>query len=131
MPFDWENSGPTPEARAALEAVSDEAEFPYSYSGQAWRAAYRILRAYKDQPAELLKIGPYDDIPGVALSDLDLTGFMFGWALNAARQLCALPPGPNGAIVNIGEPMPLVPASGPADADLRRVLGAPTKPEGT
>lgn len=39
---------------------------------------------------------------GVDLDDLDLTGFMYGWAVNAARVLCELPPVPNPAIVTIG-----------------------------
>lgn len=39
---------------------------------------------------------------GVPIDDLDLTGFMWGWALNAARRCCELPPVANPAIVNIG-----------------------------
>lgn len=33
---------------------------------------------------------------------LDLTGFMWGWAVNAARRCCELPSVPNPAIVTIG-----------------------------
>jgi hypothetical protein len=36
------------------------------------------------------------------LRELGLTGFMAGWAFNAARSIIELPPAPNPAIVNIG-----------------------------
>lgn len=36
---------------------------------------------------------------GIALDTLDLTGFMWGWAVNAARRCLELPPVPNPAII--------------------------------
>ena len=37
------------------------------------------------------------------LSDLGLSGFMWGWAVNAARYCVELPPGENPAILTIGD----------------------------
>lgn len=39
---------------------------------------------------------------GVPLGDLGLSGFMWGWAVNAARAAMELPEVPNPAIVTIG-----------------------------
>lgn len=45
----------------------------------------------------------YDELKdrGVAIDALDLTGFMWGWAANAARYCVELPPAPNPAIMEI------------------------------
>lgn len=37
-----------------------------------------------------------------ALKNMDLTGFMVGWAFNAARRCLEIPPAPNGALFTIG-----------------------------
>ena len=39
---------------------------------------------------------------GTPLDQLDLTGFMWGWAVNAARYCVELEPVPNPAIITIG-----------------------------
>lgn len=39
---------------------------------------------------------------GSDIGELGLTGFMWGWAVNAARRCCELPPVPNPAIIDIG-----------------------------
>lgn len=36
------------------------------------------------------------------LKEMDLTGFMVGWAFNAARRCIELPPAPNPALMTIG-----------------------------
>lgn len=41
-----------------------------------------------------------------ALHALDLTGFMAGWAFNAARRCLELPPAANGALLTIEVPRP-------------------------
>jgi hypothetical protein len=38
------------------------------------------------------------------LKEMDLTGFMVGWAFNAARRCLELPPAPNSALLTVGEP---------------------------
>lgn len=55
-------------------------------------------------PAVVLEHGWYDRMKadGIPLDDLDLTGFMWGWAVNAARRCVELPAVPNPAIVTIG-----------------------------
>lgn len=121
---DWDAVAPGPEALERFTVVEDEAsEFPETYSGTGWRAAFRIWKVYRDRPNDLQSIGPYDEIPDVELDNMDLTGFMVGWALNAVRQMLGLAPGKNGAVVTIGGPQETVPALGPAGSDLRKVLG--------
>lgn len=38
---------------------------------------------------------------GIPIDDLGLSGFMWGWAVNAARRCVELPPVPNPAIVDV------------------------------
>lgn len=40
---------------------------------------------------------------GIGLDELGITGFQWGWAVNAARRCVELPPAPNPAILTIGE----------------------------
>jgi hypothetical protein len=131
--MDWEKAGPSAAALEAFASVESEDEFPNTYSGQSWRAAFRIWRAYRDKPEALDSIGPYDDIPGADLYGMGLSGFMVGWAMNAVRQMLGRQPGANGAVIVLGEKnQPAVPAMGPAEADLKRAIGgSETKPEGT
>lgn len=121
--FDWDAAGPSPEALIAFGEVADDKEFPETYSGQAWRAAYRIWKVCKATP-EKLNVGPCDDIPGVDLDDLGLSGFMYGWALNAVRQMLGKPAGPNPAIITLGtKDEPPYPSIGPADKAMRKAIG--------
>lgn len=57
-------------------------------------------------PAVVVTAGWYDrmkeDGHAGALEQLGLTGFQWGWAVNAARRCVELPPVPNPAIVTIG-----------------------------
>ena len=52
----------------------------------------------------LLQTGIWDDAKQEfpQLESLDLTGFMVGWAFNAARKVLALSPAPNPALLTIG-----------------------------
>lgn len=121
--FDWDNEGPSPRAIAAFEAVQAEKEFPDTYSGQAWLAAFRIWKAVKDTPDVLNSVGPYDDVPGVDLHGLGLSGFMYGWAVNAVRQMLGKPAGGNPAILTLGKGNEPCPSVGPAEKHLHQVLG--------
>ena len=49
--------------------------------------------------------GLYDrmKVAGWPIDDLDLTGFMAGWAFNAARRCLEVPPAPNPALRTIGK----------------------------
>lgn len=106
----WETASPSVEALERFAQASD-GEFPHSYSGQAWRAAYRLWLAIKDKtPEEIDKA--ISDPYGYDKSwnwngenggeDLGLSGFMAGWAMNAVRQMMKLGPIGNGAVVTIG-----------------------------
>lgn len=124
MKFNWDEAGPSKEALEALSKVEDEKEFPQSYSGQAWFAAYRIWKTVKDSPEKLVKATPYSDIEGVDLKGWDGTGFMYGWALNAVRQMMGYRPGPNGAIVTLGVgEEPPYPSVGSAEQAMKRAIG--------
>lgn len=52
-------------------------------------------------PAVVTERGWYDRMKadGIKINELDLTGFMWGWAVNAARRCLELPPEPNPAII--------------------------------
>lgn len=128
--MNWNTEPVGPGALAAFEAVASESEFPHTYSGQSWLAAFRIWKEYRDKPERLDAIGPYDSIPGVKLDGLGLSGFMVGWAMNAVRQMLHRKPGPNGSVVTVGArgAQPAVPALGPAEDDLKRVLGGGRRP---
>jgi hypothetical protein len=127
-PFRWDESGPSPEAWAALQSAED-GDFPETYSGIAWRAAYRLLKVAKEDPTRFASWDGWtsDPIAREAVKGLDLTGFMFGWAINALRAMMEMPAVRDGATVIVGggedqRGTELVP-TGPAKADLRLVLG--------
>ena len=59
------------------------------------------------KPEFLKALGLYEVMkqagePWSEIGDLGLSGFMWGWAVNAARRCVELPPAPNPAIVTIG-----------------------------
>ena len=45
---------------------------------------------------------------GIPIDDLGITGFQWGWAVNAARRCVELPPEPNPAIITVGGDPPVV-----------------------
>lgn len=121
---DWDDVSPSPEALSLLEKVRGDSDFPQSYSGSAWCAAWHIWKVVKDNPDLLDGNDGFKDIPGVDLPDLGLSGFQYGWALNAVRQMLGKKPGPNPAIVTIGarEELPY-PSTGPAESAMKRAMG--------
>lgn len=95
---------------------------PLDYGECARRVARMILEFYMADPKRasiptetvyqepvdwqhpvVAERGLYDVMKGhgLALEDLGLTGFQWGWAVNAARRCVELPPAPNPAIVTV------------------------------
>ena len=98
---------------------------PSDYSGTAEWCAHLILdwleadptraqgpteNVYRVEDGKTIYAAPYAEVgwydrmkaDGIDLASLDLTGFMWGWAVNAARAIVELPPVPNPAIMTIG-----------------------------
>ena len=123
--FDWDNAGPLPEAWQALQHAKDS-DFPETYSGTAWRAAWRLLQVAKEQPERFSAWDGWtsDNLAREATRDLDLTGFMFGWAINALRSMMEMEPVADGARVVLGERggVKLKP-TGSANEELQHALG--------
>lgn len=115
----------TPQQMAEYLLAPSSGEMDYD---EAARVAGGIVLRYLQRHPEDAELEPYDDYtwpdgfdgPSVisahgikgqmerkepkaraALSDLGLTGFLFGWACNAAKYALGLPPVPNPAIVEI------------------------------
>lgn len=114
------------EMRARLLALTEMEE---SYSGAADWTAAQILRWLMEDPARVqtpseseydfdndpnhgsegldpkyvISEGWYNQMKkaGLLPSDLGLTGFQWGWAVNAARRCLELPPVPNPAIITV------------------------------
>lgn len=63
------------------------------------------LREKLPEGAEFLAVkeGLYDEMKrqGAGLADLDLTGFMWGWAFNAAHKVLGLPSQPNPTLLEV------------------------------
>lgn len=101
-------------AEWVMAATSADAN---SYDGCARYAAKLVLTWLLEDPtrASSPPENEYDDAynvttpgwydrmkaDGSPVASLDLTGFMWGWAVNAARRCVELPPSPNPAIVSI------------------------------
>lgn len=126
-PAPTEDEGQTAEEmRAEIMALTED---PHTYGGTAnwtaklileWlladprRAQFPIENVYEHDDAgnlvfnaegglNLIEHGWYDRMKddGIDLADLGLSGFMWGWAVNAARRCLELPPVANPAIINI------------------------------
>lgn len=120
----WDAMAPGPEALARFPLVKNESrEFPDTYSGAAWNAAYRIWKATEEHGPEILDSDVWSDIKGADCKGLGLSGFQFGWARNAVRQMLGKAPVENPAIVTVGGPAPVVPASGSAEDDMKGAIG--------
>lgn len=109
------------EMRAYLLAV--ECSDNFDYETCAAYAARLILEAFIADPrlaalpadtkrdyshgygpgARVIQVGLYDVLKeqGVPIDQLGLSGFMWGWAVNAARYCVELEPVPNPAIIDI------------------------------
>lgn len=93
-----------------LEANPEHLSTPIETEG-AWCDAAGIpltteqLRERLPEGAEYRPVrdGLYDVMKraGIDMGSLDLTGFMWGWAFNAAHKILGRPPQPNPAIVEI------------------------------
>ena len=121
---DWDEvMTPGPEALGRFIAIqNEEREFPDTYSGTAWKAAYRMWLTCAANP-EMIEDQSFVD--KIDIHGLGLTGFQWGWARNAVRHMLGMAPGSNPAIIVIGggENQPIAPASGPAEMDMRRAIG--------
>jgi len=117
--MNWDETAPGAEALDRFKSIEDEgSEFPETYSGSAWRAAYRIWKAVCERGESSLNASNFPEVYGLGIS-----GFQFGWAVNAVRQMLGKKPGTNPAIIEIGGPDPIVPATGPAENDMREAIG--------
>jgi hypothetical protein len=80
-----------------MRANPEAANLPLDYAGTF------VNGQYVPDPRQ-----GFSDLFGASLSEKDdeeaggMTGFMWGWAFNAARRICELPPAANPAIVTIG-----------------------------
>jgi hypothetical protein len=116
---------PTDKVRSTMEmaAIVRATTEPIGYDGTANYAAKLILDWLEEDPSRAQ--GPTENVysegpngewtgvvtergwygrmkeDGIPMADLDLTGFMWGWAVNAARAIVELPPVPNPAILTI------------------------------
>lgn len=83
---------------AYLDAHPDDRDVPTNdeYDDDAWRA-----RNWKGKPPVTRK-GLYTLVTEAGLfTDDDLTGFMVGWGVNAAKYAIGAPPGRNPALLTI------------------------------
>ena len=95
---------------AALRELEAEirrasAEPPMTYDSTANLAARIVLEHLERHPQDRA-IDEHEVYQRLRsqLDPLDLTGFMWGWAVNAARAILELPPVPNPAILVIEVP---------------------------
>lgn len=93
-----------PEMRAWLLAA-DPARAHSSYDEAARYAGRLVLEWFLADPAHAgageREIYDAMKAAGAPLEELKLTGFMWGWALNAARRSVELGPVPNPAIIEV------------------------------
>jgi hypothetical protein len=77
---------------------------PLDYGECARRVARAILEFWMEDP-QRATIPPENvyETHGIPLDELGITGFQWGWGVNAARRCVELPPVPNPAIVEIGD----------------------------
>lgn len=92
------------EMTAYLEAAPDD---PQTYDDAARHAGKLVLHYLRAHP-DAARLGAYElddamEHDGVTIYGLGLTGFMWGWAVNAARRCLELDSVPNPAILVIGE----------------------------
>jgi hypothetical protein len=73
------------------------AETEYDWDGDPAHGTQGMKSEY------IIQLGLYEVLKdrGAPLKELELTGFMYGWALNAARRCVEVGPVPNPAIVTI------------------------------
>lgn len=126
--FNWEESGPS---EAALQAFNYavEADFPDTYSGQSWKACFRLWNKFKNRQSDFMTKDINDDEVYESMKGMGLSGFMGGWAFNALRQMWNMQPKPNPALAtmddqgNIEPSVEPYPSIGPAEKAMRLALG--------
>lgn len=123
--FDWEDAIPNTRSLEAFALVQSEKEFPMTYSGQSWRACYRMWKATKHDPKIMEPLGAWDEVPNCDIKELGLSGFMWGWAKNALKAMYGFDQTANPAVLEIGagEDQPVTPAVGTAEQAMRRAIG--------
>lgn len=86
--------------RAYIKAAPKEKNV--SYSDEARRFAKVVLERADKDPEEFLRLSDkgYDFFKDTD-KDCDLTGFMYGWAVNAVRYVLSSQPVPNPAVVTL------------------------------
>lgn len=75
-----------------------------SYSDESRRFAKRLLKAADEDSDSYLRFSEVDgDLKflGIDADEYDLTGFMYGWAINAVRYTLSAKPVANPAIITI------------------------------
>jgi len=97
-----EGAMPPKEMRAYIMNAPDEMNV--SYSDEARRFAKALLKIADADSTAFLKLSRqghdfYPDVKG----KYDLTGFMYGWAVNAVRYILSAKPVANPAIITLGE----------------------------
>ncbi len=98
--INWSKASPKEISLKDLETAKEK-DFPNTYSGQGWKACWLMYhKGYKVNKEEFLKQDGWGDFP--YLKDIDLTGFMVGWACNALRHILKKSPVSDGATVIIG-----------------------------
>jgi hypothetical protein len=83
-----------------LSATADHAMDNY---GECARFAGKLVLNWFLSDTSRVQTDPYQDMKaaGIPLADLGLTGFQWGWAVNAARRCLELEPVDNPAILTI------------------------------
>lgn len=100
-----------------------KSDFPNTYTGRAWVACWLMYhKGYKKDKQEFLKLDGWGNFP--YLKEMDLTGFMVGWACNTLRYLLNEKPVRDGAtvIVGGGDNQPVGVPDGNADESLNKSL---------
>ncbi len=122
--INWDVASPKDITLQDLENAK-ETDFPNTYSGIAWKACWIMYHeGYKKDPEEFLRQDGWGKFPYLHGKNLDLTGFMVGWACNALRFILKKSPVRDGATVLLGcEKQPVGVPSGCADDSLRKTLG--------
>jgi len=133
-PFDWSTATPGTETWEALQTAQDgdfethQEGTEYTgedYSRCALRAAWRLLQVAKADPERFASWDGWtsDELAREATADLGLTGFQFGWAINALRQMMELEPVADGATVILGGADTVRAMPGSALQEMHRAIG--------
>lgn len=124
--IDWEKDGPKVITNQFFSEVQDEATFPHSYSGDAWRVAFRFYHKALENEKYYDSLNIFSMADTLDFSDLTITLFQLGWAWNTSRQLRGKEVGINpGCLVVRGDTIeaPVIQSVYSAEVDLEVMLG--------